>query len=118
MDRAQMLKRQILEQYRSVRQFAITMDMPYSTLATALDKGDRGIEMMAHGTVVAICEKLDIDPVDFQSYPKHGKNQLTDQERKVLDYYSRLNELGQERVLENLDDYKSLEKYQRKTGKF
>lgn len=117
MDRAQILKSQILEQYRSVRQFAITMDMPYSTLATALDKGDRGIESMAYGTVVAMCEKLDIDPIDFQSYPMHGKSQLTDQERKILDYYSRLNELGQERVMENLDDYKSLNKYQKKGQK-
>lgn len=113
MDRAQMLKHQILGQYRSVRQFAITMDMPYSTLATALDKGDKGIESMAYGTVIAMCEKLDIDPVDFQSYSKHGKSQLTDTERRVLDYYSRLNRLAQERVVENLEDYQALEKYRR-----
>lgn len=118
MDKAQMLKSQILEQYRSVRQFAISMDMPYSTLATALDKGDRGIESMAYGTVIAMCEKLDIDPVDFESYSKHGKSQLTDQERRVLDYYSRLNELGQARALENLEDYKNLDKYQKKTERF
>lgn len=113
MDRAQMLKHQILEQYRSVRQFAIVMNMPYSTLATVLDKGDRGIGTMAYGTVIAMCEKLDIDPVDFQSYSKHGKSQLTDSERKLLDYYSKLNDLGQERVVENLEDYKALEKYRK-----
>lgn len=111
MDRAQMLKSQILEQYRSVRQFAITMDMPYSTLATALDKGDRGIEAMAYGTVIAMCEKLDIDPVDFRPYATHGKSLLTEQERQVLDYYSHLNELGKKRALVNLEDYKALEKY-------
>ncbi|MFW5631159.1 MAG: transcriptional regulator [Acetivibrio ethanolgignens] len=118
MDKAQMLKSQILEQYRSVRQFAISMDMPYSTLATALDKGNHGIESMAYRTVIAMCEKLDIDPVDFESYSKHGKSQLTDQERRVLDYYSRLNELGQVRALENLEDYKNLDKYRKKTEKF
>lgn len=117
MDRAQMLRSQILEQYRSVRQFAIAMDMPYSTLATALDKGDRGIETMAYGTVIAMCERLDIDPVDFQSYSKHGKHQLTEQERRVLDYYSRLNVHGQERALESLEDYKSLDKYRKKAEK-
>ena len=55
MTKAEILKREILSQYKSVRQFAIEMQIPYSTLVTALD---RGIEGMAYGTVIKMCDKL------------------------------------------------------------
>ena len=54
MTKAEILKAEILKQYKSVRQFAIDMEIPYSTLVTALD---RGIEGMAYGTVIRICDK-------------------------------------------------------------
>ena len=38
MTKAEILKREILRQYRSVRQFAIEMNIPYSTLVTALER--------------------------------------------------------------------------------
>ena len=47
MTKAEILKSEILKQHKSVRQFAIEMEIPYSTLVTALD---RGIEGMAYGT--------------------------------------------------------------------
>ena len=49
MTKAEILKKEILRQYRSVRQFAMEMNIPYSTLVTALE---RGIEGMAYGTVI------------------------------------------------------------------
>ena len=49
MTKSKILKKEILSQYRSVRQFAMEMNIPYSTLVTALD---RGIEGMAYGTVI------------------------------------------------------------------
>ena len=39
MTKAEILKAEILNQYKSVRQFAIEMEIPYSTLVTALDRG-------------------------------------------------------------------------------
>ena len=36
MTKAEILKTEILSQYKSVRQFAIEMGIPYSTLVTAL----------------------------------------------------------------------------------
>lgn len=45
MTKAQILKKEILSQYRSVRQFAMDMQIPYSTLVTALE---RGIDGMAY----------------------------------------------------------------------
>ena len=63
MTKAEILKREILRQYRSVRQFALEMNIPYSTLVTALE---RGIEGMAYGTVIRMCDKLSLNPVDFK----------------------------------------------------
>ena len=62
MTKAEVLKRVILSQYKSVRQFAVEMDIPYSTLVTALE---RGIEGMAYSTVIRICDALSLNPVDF-----------------------------------------------------
>ena len=62
MTKAQILKKEILSQYRSVRQFAMDMQIPYSTLVTALE---RGIDGMAYGTVIKMCNKLNLNPVDF-----------------------------------------------------
>ena len=67
MTKAEILKQEILKQYKSVRQFAIEMGIPYSTLVTALD---RGIEGMAYGTVIRMCDKLSLNPVDFSPLEK------------------------------------------------
>ena len=64
MTKAQILKKEILSQYRSVRQFAMDMQIPYSTLVTALESG---IDGMAYGTVIKMCNKLNLNPVDFSS---------------------------------------------------
>ena len=64
MTKAEILKREILRQYRSIRQFALELNIPYSTLVTALE---RGIEGMAYGTVIKMCDKLSLNPVNFTS---------------------------------------------------
>ena len=43
MTKAEILKKEILTQYRSLRQFAIEMEIPYSTLVTALERGIEGM---------------------------------------------------------------------------
>ncbi len=45
MTKAEVLKKEILRQYRSVRQFAMEMGIPYSTLVTALERGIEGITL-------------------------------------------------------------------------
>ena len=65
MTKAEILKKEILRQYRSVRQFAMEMNIPYSTLVTALE---RGIEGMAYGTVIKMCDKLSLNPVDREVF--------------------------------------------------
>lgn len=41
MTKAQILKKEILSQYRSVRQFAMDMQIPYSTLVTGAGERHR-----------------------------------------------------------------------------
>ena len=108
MTKAEILKAEILKQYKSVRQFAIDMEIPYSTLVTALD---RGIEGMAYGTVIRICDKLSLKPVDFSSLEKGevlGEKLL---ENRVMQYYIQLNKRGRKKILEMMEDYVQLDKY-------
>ena len=108
MTKAEILKAEILKQYKSVRQFAIDMEIPYSTLVTALD---RGIEGMAYGTVIRICDKLSLNPVDFSSLEKGevlGEKLL---ENRVMQYYIQFNKRGRKKILEMMEDYGQLDKY-------
>ena len=109
MTKAAILKTEILKQYKSVRQFAIEMEIPYSTLVTALD---RGIEGMAYGTVIRMCDKLNLNPVDFS--PLNQKSLLGGKimENRVMQYYVKLNKVGRKNVLDLMEDYVQLDKYQ------
>lgn len=108
MTKAEILKAEILKQYKSVRQFAIEMSIPYSTLVTALD---RGIEGMAYGTVIKMCDKLNLNPVDFT--PLNQKSILGGKimENRVMQYYVKLNKVGRKKSLELMEDYAQLDKY-------
>ena len=109
MTKAEILKTEILTQYKSVRQFAIEMEIPYSTLVTALD---RGIEGMAYGTVIRMCDKLNLNPVDFSPLDKKSPLGCMILENRVMQYYIKLNKTGRKKALELMEDYAQLEKYQ------
>lgn len=112
--KANVLKKEILTQYRSVRQFAMEMGIPYSTLVTALE---RGIEGMAYGTVIKMCDKLSLNPVDFSSLERDttlGEQLL---ENRVMQYYVQLNQEGRDKMLSLMDDFSQMEKYKAKPKK-
>lgn len=111
MTKAEILKKEILRQYRSVRQFAIEMEIPYSTLVTALE---RGIEGMAYGTVIRMCDKLSLNPVDFTALEKDESLDAKLLENRVMQYYIKLNQLGRNRALEYMDDLVQMEKYKQR----
>ncbi len=113
MTKAEILKKEILKQYRSVRQFAIDMEIPYSTLVTALE---RGIEGMAYGTVIKMCDKLSLNPVDFSSLEEDASLGAQLLENRVMQYYMKLNQDGRDKVLDLMDDFVQIEKYQAKKG--
>lgn len=53
------LKQYILERYKSIREFTIAIDMPYSTLDGVLK---RGIDNSSVGVIFKICKALNISP--------------------------------------------------------
>lgn len=108
--KAALIKAQIRKKYKNVRQFAMAMEMPYSTIAAALDKGDKRIDTMAYGTVLAICRKLEIDPVNFLPLSV-SMGEATPQERMLLSIYDELNQHGKDRIVEVAEDMKFLDKY-------
>lgn len=110
MTKAQILKKEILLRYKSVRQFAIEMEIPYSTLVTALD---RGIEGMAYGTVIRICDRLKLNPIDFTSLERDTTISEQLLENRVMQYYIKLNEKGREKIMEMMEDFSQLKKYKK-----
>ena len=111
MTKAEILKKEILGQYRSVRQFAMEMGIPYSTLVTALE---RGIEGMGYGTVIKMCDKLSLNPVDFSSLERDASLGAQLLENRVMQYYVKLNQTGRDKILELMDDLVQIDKYKAK----
>ncbi len=109
MTKAEILKREILSQYKSVRQFAIDMSIPYSTLVTALD---RGIEGMAYGTVIKMCDRLNLNPVDFSTLEQGTDLGKKIVENRVMQQYVKLNKVGRKKILDMMGDFSQLDKYQ------
>ena len=114
MTKAEILKREILEQYRSVRQFAMEMNIPYSTLVTALE---RGIEGMAYGTVIKMCDKLSLNPGDFTSLERDAPLGALLLENRGMQNYLKLNQEGRDKILDLMDDFVQIEKYRQKNKK-
>ena len=114
MTKAEILKKEILRQYRSVRQFAMEMNIPYSTLVTALE---RGIEGMAYGTVIKMCDKLSLNPVDFSSLERDASLGAQLLENRVMQNYVKLNQVGRDKILELMDDFVQIDKYKAKSKK-
>ena len=106
MTKAQILKKEILSQYRSVRQFAMDMQIPYSTLVTALE---RGIDGMAYGTVIKMCNKLNLNPVDFSSLERD-----TTISEQLLENRVMLNQEGRDKVMDLMEDFGQIKKYKAK----
>lgn len=62
MNREQKLRNLILDNFQSLRQFAIEADIPYSTLMTLLS---RDIGGASFDVIIKICTHLNVDPMEF-----------------------------------------------------
>ena len=62
MTREQKLRNFILDRYKSLRQFALEADIPYSQLMTLLSREMGGASF---DVVVRIWKKLELDPMEF-----------------------------------------------------
>lgn len=108
MTKAEILKAEILLRYKSLRAFALELGIPYSTLVTALE---RGIEGMAYGTVMKMCDKLGLNPLDFSSLEEDASLGAQFLENRVMQYYVKLNDEGRQKILDLMDDLAQVEKY-------
>ena len=65
MSRELYLRNLILDNYPSLRQFAMEADIPYSSLMTILSRGVGGASF---DMVMQICGKLKIDPTSLSEF--------------------------------------------------
>lgn len=108
MSKAELLKTEILRKYKSVRAFALENGIPYSTLVTGLE---RGIETMSYDTVIKMCDRLSLNPLDFSSLDQDESLNATFMKDKVMTSYLKLNDEAREKILELMEDLAQLDKY-------
>lgn len=98
------LKELILANYKSIRAFTVAADIPYSTVDNIFK---RGIGGTAVTTVVKICDLLGIT-VEGLTHdviePKESNSILTPTQTKLLDAFDQLNEEGQTKAVEYVED--------------
>lgn len=109
MTREVIIRNEILKQYRSIRQFTIETEIPYSSLVTALD---RGISGMSYDSVIKICGKLGLDPINFTKHTIENSSQLSAKEIRLLKYYSQMNIEGRTKLEDLAEDFSEMKKYQ------
>ncbi len=85
-----LVRDEITRQYRSVRQFAFAVDIPLSTINSALHNGVGG---SSFDTVMRICKILGIKAMsdDVALY-------LTDDTEKLLTQYAKLDDYGRHTI--------------------
>lgn len=108
MTKAEVLKTEILRQFKSVRAFALELGIPYSTLVTALE---RGVDGMGYGTVIKMCDRLGLNPIDFSALEREDALGALLLENRVMQNYLKLNEEGREKILGLMEDFTQIEKY-------
>lgn len=82
----ELIASEIKKQYRSVRKFAMHMDIPQTTLFSILKNGIGGT---AYETVVRICSELGIELINYTSAIKIDEEVLN-----IIQKYNFLDELG------------------------
>lgn len=102
------LKEEILSKYKSVRAFTSAINIPYSTLDSALKRGVSGAGM---GTMLKVFAALDLDIESISGGTLLHKAEravpsrdacLTPVESKLLSDYRSLNSTGQEYIRQTM----------------
>ena len=66
---------------------------------------------MAYGTVIKMCDRLNLNPVDFTPLSQKSILGSKIMENRVMQYYVKLNKVGRKKALELMEDYAQLDKY-------
>jgi len=86
----QLVRAEIARQYKSVRQFAFAVNVPLSTINSALHNGIGG---SSYDTVVHICKTLGIHSVS-----EENAHYLTEDALRLLEQYSQLDNYGRHTI--------------------
>lgn len=106
MDKTEKLKKLIIENYGSIRAFSKVVNIPSTTLTSALDKGIGG---MSVDKVIRICEELAIDVKTFEPVG-YGPN-LKWREETLLKNYNKLNSNGKHEAEKRVEELTRLVEY-------
>ena len=101
-------------QYLKSITLATTMG-PGAVSYTHLDVYKRqGIDGMAYGTVIKMCNKLNLNPVDFSSLERDTTISEQLLENRVMQAYVKLNQEGRDKVMDLMEDFGQIKKYKAK----
>lgn len=104
MDVNELILKLIREKYKSVRQFSIAADIPYTTVKSGLKSGVRG---MAVETVIKMCNALDIHIESLlnneDTQAKDAEKHLSGDEYYIVERYKALSTLSKREVVNYMD---------------
>lgn len=102
MNKTQKLKNIILSKYSSIREFSRIVNIPSTTLTSALDKDIGG---MAVDRIIKICDALNIDIKTFEPINNIEQiNTLSKEEKVHIEDLRKLNDLGKKKVITYTQD--------------
>lgn len=107
MSDSEKLKSAILHHSVSIRAFAREVDIPHGTLVSALNNG---IDGMAWSKMKKICDVLQLDPMTLEPLLIDCDEKM-ENEKRLLAYYSRLNDKGKGKVDEYVKDMCEIGEY-------
>ncbi|MDK0979392.1 XRE family transcriptional regulator [Clostridium perfringens] len=112
MNKTEKLKHIILSKYNSIREFSKIVEIPSTTLTSALDKGIGG---MAVDRIIKICDVLNIDVKTFEPLENMSKdtNNYSEEEQQHIEDFRKLNNLGKNKVINYTKDLIEMPKYQK-----
>lgn len=108
MDKTERLKHIILSKYSSIREFSKVVDIPSSTLTSALDKGIGG---MAVDRIIKICDALNIDIKTFEPLNILQEPLYTEEENILINNFNKLNKKGKSEAIKRVEELTFIGKY-------
>lgn len=110
------LKELILSKYKSLREFTLKIEMPYSTLDTILK---RGVDKANIINILKICNELNISAdklaigiIEYINTKNNiANNNLSKEETTLLENYNKLNELGKKEANKRVAELTEINRY-------
>lgn len=110
------LKELILSKYKSLREFTLKIEMPYSTLDTILK---RGVDKANIINILKICNELNISAdklaigiIEYINTKNNiTNNNLSKEETTLLENYNKLNALGKKEANKRVAELTEINRY-------